>query len=291
MGIMAHPDIKPIKPRAAAMPAPEAIAMEKENPRKYGNPPYRILLVHGGPGGAGEMAPVARELSPDMGILEPLQTASTLEGQVEELRRQIMENAEVPAGLVGFSWGAWLSLIVAARYPDIVARLVLVGSGGFREEHAEWTQKTRMARLTEAEKKEIVDLGREFAGSDADKARIAFARMGEMVSRADAFEPMPKWPEEIEYRPDIFEGVWKEAAELRRSGRLLDLAGSVRCPVTALHGDYDPHPAEGVSAPLSAVIKSFSFILLEKCGHKPWIEVFARDAFFAHLREELAEAG
>ncbi len=279
-----------MKPVAAAMPAAEDIAMEKENPRKYGKPPFRTLLVHGGPGGAGEMAPVARELSPDMGVLEPLQTASTLEGQVEELRRQIAEHAEVPARLVGFSWGAWLSLIVAARCPDIVSRLILVGSGGFREEHAEWTQKARMERLSDAEKMEIVDLGREFAGPDADKARIAFARMGELVSRADAFEPMPPSLEEIDYRPDIFEGVWREAAEMRRSGGLLDLAGSIRCPVTALHGDYDPHPAEGVSAPLSAVVKSFSFILLEKCGHKPWVEIHARDAFFTHLREELSEA-
>jgi len=34
-----------------------------ENPRKYGNRPYEVALVHGGPGAAGEMAPVAKELS------------------------------------------------------------------------------------------------------------------------------------------------------------------------------------------------------------------------------------
>jgi pimeloyl-ACP methyl ester carboxylesterase len=262
--------------------------MKKENPRKYGKPPYRIVLVHGGPGGAGEMAPVARELAPDMGVLEPLQTETTLEGQVGELLDQIGKNTEIPAVLVGFSWGAWLSFIAAARRPEIAAKLILVGSGGFLEKYAERTEMTRMGRLTAAEKKEMEDLRPRLAGPDADKARIAFSRMGEIFSRVDAFEPMRTEPEEIEYRPDIFQGVWGEASELRRNGGLLELGNSITCPVTALHGDYDPHPAEGVSAPLCAVLKRFKLVLLEKSGHKPWIEFHARDEFFKQLRSELA---
>src|SRR5215467_3183039 len=56
-----------------------------ENHRTYGSAPYTVAVVDGGPGAAGEMAPVARELAGDRGILEPLQTATSLEGQVEEL--------------------------------------------------------------------------------------------------------------------------------------------------------------------------------------------------------------
>jgi len=56
-----------------------------KNLRKYGNSPFSIAVIHGGPGAPGEMAPVARELSSGWGILEPLQTAASLEGQVEEL--------------------------------------------------------------------------------------------------------------------------------------------------------------------------------------------------------------
>ncbi len=40
---------------------------------KYGTPPYQIAVIHGGPGAAGEMTPVAQELSIDYGVLEPLQ--------------------------------------------------------------------------------------------------------------------------------------------------------------------------------------------------------------------------
>lgn len=42
--------------------------------RIYGNPPYQIALIHGGPGGAGEIAPVAAHLSKKYSVLEPLQT-------------------------------------------------------------------------------------------------------------------------------------------------------------------------------------------------------------------------
>ena len=81
--------------------------------------------------------------------------------------------------------------------------------------------------------------------------------------------------------------MWKDAAELRSSGKLLELGKQIECPVVAIHGDYDPHPTEGVWKPLSAVLNSFRFILLENCGHMPWIERQARDKFYKILKEEL----
>jgi pimeloyl-ACP methyl ester carboxylesterase len=56
----------------------------------------------------------------------------------------------------------------------------------------------------------------------------------------------------------------------------------------AIHGDYDPHLAEGIREPLSRVIKDFRFILLEKCGHEPWRERYAHDEFYEILTSELA---
>jgi pimeloyl-ACP methyl ester carboxylesterase len=67
----------------------------------------------------------------------------------------------------------------------------------------------------------------------------------------------------------------------------LELGKKVDCPVVAIHGDYDLHLAEGVEKPLSVVLEGFKFILLENCGHKPWIERQARDKFYNVLREEL----
>ena len=61
----------------------------------------------------------------------------------------------------------------------------------------------------------------------------------------------------------------------------------VTCPVVAIHGDYDPRLAEGVREPLVRVLNDFRFILLEKCGHEPWVEKFARDEFYDILKNEL----
>lgn len=63
-----------------------------KNLRCYGKAPYRVAVIHGGPGAPGEMAPVARELSSLCGILEPLQTKTTIQGQLEELHGIVREN-------------------------------------------------------------------------------------------------------------------------------------------------------------------------------------------------------
>jgi pimeloyl-ACP methyl ester carboxylesterase len=57
--------------------------------------------------------------------------------------------------------------------------------------------------------------------------------------------------------------------------------------VVAIHGDFDPHPAEGVKEPLAKAIENFRFILLKNCGHTPWIERDARERFYQLLAVEL----
>ncbi len=79
-----------------------------DNLRFYGSPPFRVAVLHGGPGAPGEMAPVAQELAHERGVLEPLQTAETVDGQVEELRAVLETHANLPVTLIGWSWGAWL---------------------------------------------------------------------------------------------------------------------------------------------------------------------------------------
>ncbi|MFY0310114.1 hypothetical protein ACFMBG_09495 [Leisingera sp. D0M16] len=64
----------------------------------------------------------------------------------------------------------------------------------------------------------------------------------------------------------IFESVRAEAAALRRSGALLRDAARIRCPVIALHGDHDPHPADSVEQPLPEVLPDFRFSLLQRCA-------------------------
>ncbi|OPY51369.1 MAG: Alpha/beta hydrolase family protein [Methanosaeta sp. PtaU1.Bin112] len=273
------------------------------NPRRYGCSPFSVAVIHGGPGAAGEMAPVALRLSARRGVLEPMQTARSLPAQVEELKELLEEWADLPVTLIGFSWGAWLSFILAACHPDMVRKLILVASGPFQERYAPEIMRTRLCRLDERERGRvelICSILKRPKGCDREKDRL-LAELGELLSRADAFDPI-KLPEEEEKekekesdsskascRADIFASVWKEASLLRQSGKLLENGKRIVCPVTAIHGDWDPHPHKGVSEPLRETLKSFKFILLESCGHKPWIERRAEDRFYSVLEEEMLD--
>ena len=258
-----------------------------KNLRTYGAAPFGIAVVHGGPGAPGQMAPVARELSRDHGVIEPLQTAATLDGQVEELRDIIEKHGNPPIVLIGSSWGAMLSYIFAARHSALVKKLIMVGSAVFDDRYAAGIQKTRLDRLDAEAKHEVYSLVKELNEDAVEDKNKLLARLGELFTKADAYDPITLDTEVLEIRFDIHDGVWGDALKLRGSGEILRMGKKIKCPVVAIHGDYDPHPAEGVRDPLSKVLKDFRFILLPHCGHLPWIEREAREVFFELVRGEL----
>jgi len=259
--------------------------------RKWGAGPYSVAVIHGGPGAPGEMAPVARELSTVKGILEPFQTETTLEGQVRELRSVLSEQNGQQLTLVGFSWGAYLSWIVAARYPALVKKLVLVGCPPFDDQYAARITKTRLDRMTPEMRKETQELlalieTPAAESTPGDKSAL-FAHLGDMLAHADSYAPQLAEEKSFYCQYDVFKGVWDDACELRRKKILLQMARDITCPVIAIHGDYDPHPADGVKVPLEQELKNFRFITLQKCGHRPWIERNAAEEFYHILAQEI----
>ncbi len=250
--------------------------------------PFTAAVVHGGPGAPGELAAVASELSSGAGVLEPMQTAATIDGQVKELRTILEKDGSPPLILIGFSWGAWLSCILAASYPGLVKKLILISSGPFDQKHVSSVMKTRLRRLHGADKREAKSLYQALnipVSADNTDFR-SLARFRELISMADSFDLLPDEGEKVQLNMEIYCAVWDEASRLRSNGQLLEIVRRIKCPVVAIHGDYDPHPADGVKHPLSRVIKDFRFVLLEKCGHYPWRERNARDAFYRTLKTE-----
>jgi len=258
-----------------------------KNLRKYGNPPFNLAVIHGGPGAPGEMASIAREVSIFRGVLEPLQTAATLEGQVRELRDILEEHGDLPVILIGFSWGAMLSFIFTAHHPQFAKKLILIGSGPYEEKYAANIMKTRISRLEKEDLNKFLHLTETLNNPSAQNRNEALCSFGNLMSKADTYDPLPHEDELLDCRYEIFKGVWEEASELRSSGKLLELGRDIFCQVVAIHGDYDPHPFEGVLEPLSGVLRDFRFILLEKCGHKPWIEREAKETFYNLLKNEI----
>jgi pimeloyl-ACP methyl ester carboxylesterase len=267
----------------------EKVCTSMKNPRIYGTPPYTVAVIHGGPGVSGEMAPVAREISRSYGVIEPLQKELTLAGQVAELKNVLAGMGNLPVFLIGHSWGAMLGFIFAAENPAMVKKLILVSSGVFDDSYAAGIMSTRSDRLSPHERIILKSFVTKLNDPKSrDKNRI-FAELGKIIENADSCDPLIHTDEGVEYNYDIHTKVWADAQAIRKSGTLLELGTHIRCPVVAIHGDYDPHPADGVKIPLSRVIKNFKFFLLENCGHYPWLEHSARDTFYEILHKELDE--
>jgi pimeloyl-ACP methyl ester carboxylesterase len=244
-----------------------------KNVRTYGSKPFKAVVIHGGPGAAGDMKPAAEELSKQFGVIEPLQTKFKIEEQVEELYSQITEMINYPVTLIGHSWGAWLALIFAAIHPESVKQLILIGSGPFEEKYTADMTEIRISHLNDEDKLRYFELLEKSKG-------IMNKKLGNLLSKADSYDLIPGIEPKINFNTELHHSVWDEAKELRRSGKFLEYGSKIKCPVTAIHGDYDTHPAKGVTEPLTKVLKNFNFLLLEKCGHSPWKEKFARDNFF-----------
>ncbi|MFA5015769.1 MAG: alpha/beta hydrolase, partial [Actinomycetota bacterium] len=222
--------------------------VNKKNLRKYGKSPFSIAVLHGGPGVSGEMAPVAIELSKSWGILEPLQTAESLDGQVQELHDVLKKYGSLPVTLIGWSWGAMLGFIFTEKYPWMVKKLILVGSGVFEQKYADNITKIRLNRLGKEERIEMQTLMENLNNSlieDKEKD-ILMSRFGKFLSKSDSYDPLPCKNEALDYQYNIFRDVWKEVENLRSSGKLLKMGKQISCPVVAIHGDYDPHPFQGV---------------------------------------------
>ncbi|WP_152563416.1 alpha/beta fold hydrolase, partial [Ruegeria halocynthiae] len=243
--------------------------------RQYGKAPWRVVMHQGGPGGAGEAEPFARELG-HMGydVLEPFQTRQSVGGQVDELRSQIEQYCEPPVLVIGWSWGAWLGCLLAAQHEDLVRALILVGSGPLEARYTEAIRTTKKVRLSDEEQAELLTL-RSMAESPTDAARfIELSDMADTYSRDTSAQP------NVVFDEVIHKAVWPEADGMRKDGSLLEAISTIRCPVLAIHGDYDPRPSEGVRLPLQAALPSAEFVEIKRCGHKPWQEIYAKDEFY-----------
>lgn len=244
--------------------------------REYGDPPYRVIVLHGGPGAPGCCAGICRGLAEDFGVLEHLQGKRSIRELVEELRGVITGYGIDKAVLIGHSFGAWLAFIFAATYPQYVGKLILAGCGPFEPKYYPLLVEARSVKTMPLE--QIADM------------KAAGLYSGNMQYDPDHYCLLPDIRHDmIAFNEEQFRALLTEAMSMRESGELLEYAGGIRCPVVAIHGRNDPHPWEGVKTPLEGRLNNFRMFILKKCGHEPWNEYYARNDFFAILKSEIIQ--
>lgn len=255
--------------------------------RRYGDAGPPVVLLHGGPGAPGTMAPLGRELSDAYRVFEPFQRRRdgaplTVARHVADLR-EVIEHfcpGERPA-LVGSSWGATLALVFAANHPDVAGPIVLIGSGTYTAESSAEFHRRLDERIT-PEVQQRLDAAREAPDPDA-----ALAAAADELTAPYSYEPVTL---------DL-ETAWVDAQGHRETNddwkRLRDGGGypgdfaAITSPVLMMHGQVDPHPGAMIRDTLRPVLPQLEYIEYERCGHYPWIERHPRDRFFRDLREWL----
>lgn len=263
-----------------------------QNVRFYGQEPYELAVVHGGPGALGSVAEIARVLAKDFGVIEPLQTKLSIKALLQELNEVLVSSSRKPITLLGHSWGAWLVFMYAAKYPKQVKKIILVGSGPFVEAYVPKISKNRLARLTASEQQEFKQIIKQLSLPDTLDREALLPRLGQLADQADSYKliKLEHPNEELPFNQAMYQNIWPEAAAMRKQGQLITLAKEISCPVVAIHGEYDPHPVQGVTQPLENRLENYKLYKLEKCGHSPWKEHYAYHTFYDLVKKEVGES-
>lgn len=106
---------------------------------RYGAGPTPVLGLHGITGTLMQLAPVARHLPPHLALVAPdlrgrgasnhLGGPFGMRAHADDCAAVVSLVADAPVVVVGESMGAYVAVVLAARHPDLVARLVLVDGG------------------------------------------------------------------------------------------------------------------------------------------------------------------
>jgi pimeloyl-ACP methyl ester carboxylesterase len=259
--------------------------------RTYGTSGPLVIVLHGGPGAAGHMAPVARGLASQFRVLEPWQRGSgpeplTVARHVEDLHELLDAAAaggQSRPALVGSSWGAMLALAFAARHPDRVGPMALIGCGTFDSAARRQLNATVSERMDAGLRQQLARLADTYP--DADE-RLGV--MGNLILPLYSHELLTKEMENVQYDARAHEETWADMIRLQEEGVFPAAFRAITSPVLMLHGTDDPHPGPMIRASLKPYLAQLEYREWERCGHYPWLERAVSTEFFTVLRAWLA---
>jgi pimeloyl-ACP methyl ester carboxylesterase len=256
--------------------------------RSYGTTGPLVVLLHGGPGAPGYMAPIGRELGDAFRVLEPFQRPSgpeplTVARHVEDIHGLMLQHSDGPwPALVGHSWGAMLALAYAAEHPDETGPLVLIGCGTFDTEARSRLQATLDERMDASLRSRL-----EHLEDECPDPNRRLSLMGKLLEPVYSFDPLSVSDESIPCDLSAHEESWQDMLRLQAEGRYPAAFSGIHVPAVMLHGSHDPHPGRMIHEHLKPLMPQLEYIEWDRCGHYPWLERASREPFFASLRDWL----
>ena len=256
--------------------------------RTYGTSGPFVIVLHGGPGAPGYMAPVARALADTFRVLEPMQRGSggeplTIARHVDDLYKLMEERCPgVRPALVGHSWGAMLALAYAAAHPGHVMALALIGRGTFERAARDRMKSIQEERTDDNLRRRLEQLPEGFPNID-DQLRVR----GKLIEQLDSYDPISTDGEDVVVDARANQETWQDMVRLQEEGVYPAAFASTHALVVMLHGDHDSYPGRMIRASLEPHIPQPEYREWKRCGHYPWLEKAAHNEFFVALREWL----
>lgn len=257
-------------------------------------PPHAppLLLLHGGPGAHHDylypqmlaLADTHRVFTYDQRGGGQSKTDDpapiTWETQVQDLARVVTELGLVPPTIVGYSWGALLAMLYAvhcAQEPSWVApaRLVLVSPAPITRAWRDVFEQTLAERGRSAT---ILAMRETLAASELRESDpAAYRQRAFELSVAGYFADPHRATALTPFRVTgkVQQSVWASLGDFD----LRDALRGVHCPALVVHGREDPIPL--VSAEATAECLGAELIVLDDCGHVPYVE--QPDALFGAI--------
>jgi len=252
--------------------------------RQYGTAGPWVVLVHGGPGAGGYLAPLAHALADSFRVLEPLQRGSgpeplTVAGHVADLEELVRTRCDAPPAIVGHSWGAMLALAHAAEHPRSARALVLVSCGTFDPAGRDRVRATVEERTSAELQRRIAELA--VTVQDPDERLRRFGEL--MLPLYSCHLSAAELPlETCDARAHA--ETWRDMLRLQQGGLYPAAFAAISVPVLMLHGADDPHPGRSTAAVLRPHLPQLEYREWERCGHYPWLERAASVDFVRTLR-------
>ena len=230
---------------------------------EFGSQGETLVLVHGLGGSTNTWYPQANILKRDLKVIaydlpgsgrSPLRDDVTIESLVDDLHEVVEQSGSGRVHLGGHSLGTIICQHYAARYPDRVLSLALMGAFPEPPEPARKALRDRAAKVRAEGMAAIADAIVTAGTSDDTKANnpVAASFVRESVMGQPA------------------EGYARTCEALSALSRA-DLS-ELRCPALLLTGDQDRTAPPDTGSALAAGIQGAEFRVLDGCGHWPTIE-------------------
>ena len=261
-----------------------------------------VLLLHGGPGASHDyLLPQMLELAHAHRVVcydqrgggrsrhDDDRALITWQDQVADVARVATELGVVPLDIVGYSWGALLAMLYATeahagRVAPAPSRLALLNPApvtrafreAFEREFARRQSRAELATLRE----ELARSGLRERNPEAHKQRMfELSVAGYFADPRRAHDLTP-----FRVTGRVQQSIWSSLGDFDLVPSLRDL----RLSAFVVHGRQDPIPL--VSSQAVAQALGAALLVLEDCGHVPYVEQPAQlfPPLLAYLSEPAA---